>query len=244
MALWKKIVLICVTMLVVGYLVGSAVWVHLRSNSVVCNTLSIEIQDESKRQYLNRSELAALLKQKHIYPIGQLMDSVKVREIEAVVESHPMVRHAECFARTGGEVVVRLSQRIPLLRVVTGAETYFVDTDHTRMPIRESVKDKVMLVEGEVGQRMACEEIADLVLLIRTDKYWRGRISKVRVRNPRYVELIEQPRGNIIILGECRDVKEKLSRLKTYYENGAAELDLPEYREYDLRYADQVIGRK
>lgn len=241
---WKTIVLSLVALLAVGYLVGSVVWVRLQPDTKVCKTLTIDIQDEANRKYLTRSELITLLQEKRLYPIGKSVKEIDLQQIEHAIETHPMIRKAECYTRLSGEVVIQLSQRVPILRVDVGNESYFIDSDRKRMPIRASVTDKILPVVGNVGQRMASEEIADLVEWIQHDRYWHDKINKVYVCNPHLVKLVQSIDGTTILLGECKDYSRKMRRLQTLYEKGFEKIGWQTYREYDLRYEGQVIGRK
>ena len=47
-----------------------------------------------------------------------------------------------------------------------------------------------------------------------------------------------------IILGELMDYEKKLGNLRNLYTKGLDKMGYPDYREYDLRFAKQVVGRK
>ena len=47
-----------------------------------------------------------------------------------------------------------------------------------------------------------------------------------------------------IILGELVGYEKKLGNLRNLYTKGLDKMGYPDYREYDLRYAKQVVGRK
>ncbi len=229
--------------LVIGYLVGSAVWCGTQDGRQVCHQLNICIEDSAARQYVTNAELVALLRQKGLYPIGKSPSTISTQGIETAINQHSMVRTAECYTSPNGDVQVVLTQRVPVLRVLTAAESYLVDTDHLRMPVRESVRDTLLLAEGNIGERMATQELVSFAEWLRNNRYWRYRISKIRVRTPRYIELI-QPGDATIIIGGLTDYEQQLDKLQTLQQEGLSRM--PEhrvYREWDLRYAGQVIGR-
>lgn len=132
-----KIIFVLLTVvLTIGYLVGAAFWLGNRhERSLKERQLVIKILDRDERQYVAEDELKALLRKEGVFPAAEPSTAA----IEQVVRSHSMVRRAECFLTTGGEVRVELTQRIPVVRVITGAESYFIDTDRHRMPDRKSV---------------------------------------------------------------------------------------------------------
>jgi cell division protein FtsQ len=154
-----------------------------------------------------------------------------------------MVREAQCYMLPSGTVCIRLSQRIPVLRIVTGDDTYFVDNDRLRMPVRESVTTPVYIATGNIGERMACNELADLAIWIAGDKYWREKIQSIHVTNPKMVYLVQRPDGTRLILGEVNGFRNKLHKLRKLYDKGFEQIGWRTYNEIDLQYKGQVIGR-
>ena len=49
--------------------------------------------------------------------------------------------------------------------------------------------------------------------------------------------------GNIL-LGNMADYEQKMNRLRKLYVDGFDEIGYTAYREFDLRYEGQVVGRK
>ena len=239
----KNILIWFMAILVVAYLVGMGIWSSSRAKNKPCPGIEITITDMDERQYVTAAELALMLQGKGLYPVNKTIASVSTQDIENAIQAHPMVRRAECYMTQAGTVCVRLSQRIPILRVVCGNDSYFVDMDRSRMPIQESVKTPVLLVEGNVGERMAKEELGDLALWLYDNRYWQEKIASVYVANPKMVYLIQKPDGTHLILGEVSGFKRKLGKLRTLYDNGFDQIGWQTYREIDLRYSGQVVGR-
>lgn len=229
--------------LVIGYIVGAAWWSSRRANTSVCPEMSIVITDYAKRRYVSVDELTEMLRKQGLYPIGKVVKDIPIEQIERAVVAHPMVRKAQCYVTPTGVVRIRLTQRIPILRVVTGDASYFVDSDHLRMPVRESVTTPVMMVTGNVGERMACSSIAELVEWIAGTPYWTEKVERVHVVNPKMVYLVQRPDGTHLILGEVNGYKQKLAKLRKLYDKGFDQIGWQTYNELDLRFNGQVVGR-
>ena len=189
----KNILIGLMAFLVVGYIIGVGIWSSRRISQQPCPGLEITITDLDERQYVTVEELALMLQGKGLYPVKKPIASISTETIERAITAHPMVRKAECYRTQAGTVCIRLSQRVPVLRVVGGDESYFVDIDRTRMPIQESVTTPVLVVEGNVGERMAKNELADLAMWIYDNPYWQEKISSIYVVNPKMVYLIQKP---------------------------------------------------
>lgn len=209
-----------------------------------CVAIEYVIEDQAERLYVTDNELNALLRTNSIYPVGKALNALSLNRIENAVRHHPMVRTAECFLTVDNIVIVRLTQRVPLLRVKTPIETYLIDTDRKVMQAREVVKDKVPVAAGNVGQQMASTQLADFAEWLKKDTYWPTRIHHLQVLTPRMVHIYltgeNQPR---VILGTMSGYEQKLNKLRTFLEQGKEATKDKHYDELDIRFKGQVVGR-
>ena len=129
-----------------------------------CRSLRYMIEDREDRLYLTEIELTQLLRAKDLYPVNRVVAPTTLHRIEKTIAQHPMVRTAQCYITPRGEMRIRITQRVPILRVQTAIELYFIDSDRRVMPSRESIKDRVPVVTGNVGVTMASHSLADFAL--------------------------------------------------------------------------------
>ena len=210
-----------------------------------CHSLRYIIEDREERMYLTEIELTQNLRAKGLYPVDRVVAPTTLHHIEKTIAQHPMVRTAQCYITPRGEMRIRITQRIPILRVQTPVELYFIDTDRRVMAYRESVRDKLPVVTGNVGVTMASHALADFAQWLQKNDYWRARIHHIQVQNPQLVYL--HLRGEAmprVVLGSMRGYEQKLNKLRVFLENGSEATKDKQYREIDLRFKGQVIGRK
>ena len=209
-----------------------------------CRSLRYMIEDREDRLYLTEIELTQLLRAKDLYPVNRVVAPTTLHRIEKTIAQHPMVRTAQCYITPRGEMRIRITQRVPLLRVQTAIELYFIDSDRRVMEYRESVRDKVPVVTGNVGVTMASHALADFALWLQKNEYWRARIHHIQVQNPQLVYLYlrgeAMPR---VVLGPMRGYEQKLNKLRVFMEDGKEALKDKHYRELDLRFRGQIVGR-
>ena len=214
-----------------------------KADPLLCQTCHIVIEDEQERQYLTETELMQLLQNKHLYPVGKCVDSLSLHAIEELVLEHPMVRTSQCYITPQGQLYVCLSQRVPLLKVITGQNTYFVDTDRLYMPSRSSITTKVLSVTGQPTEAMTCGPLAEMALWLQRNSFWSERIKQIYVRDENYISLIQND-GPRLILGKTDDYRRKMSKLQTFYEQYPAPQDSIPYSALDARFLGQVVGVK
>lgn len=228
--------------LAAGLLIAAVLWGYaMRPTNEPCHSLRFIITDSEERMYFTEGELTSMLQEEGLYPVGQPIDRATIHRIEKRVLRHPMVRTAECYATPRNEVRVELTQRVPLLRVQTPGEAYFIDTDRRVMAPRLTVKDSVLVVTGAVGIQAAAKQIADFAEWLPTEPYWKERIHRLHMQTPQ--NAIVFVNGQRVVMGPISGYERKLRKLRTFYENSPEEIKEKKYNELDIRFKGQVIGR-
>jgi hypothetical protein len=66
----------------------------------------------------------------------------------------------------------------------------------------------------------------------------------VHVHNTKHLVLAQHEVKGDIILGELEGYEKKMDRLQKLYTKGFDKIGYTDYREYDLRFDGQVVGRR
>ncbi|MBR4432602.1 MAG: hypothetical protein IKS76_05350 [Paludibacteraceae bacterium] len=238
---WKSIGIGIMALMLIAAVVGGY---RMTPTSTPCTSLRYIIEDRDERMYLSENELTQMLQAQDLYPVGRAQNQISLARVERTITNHPMVRTAECYLTPRNEVRVRITQRVPLLRVQTGTETYFIDTDRRIMPVRAAVRDSVLSVRGTVGVHLAAGQLADFAQWLQNEPYWQARIRFMQVLSPRMIHIYlhgeNQPR---ILMGSMVGYERKLAKLRTFLEHSDEQIINKHYSELDLRFRGQVIGR-
>ena len=208
-----------------------------------CKELVCKIVDKDERLYVSEQELFTLLKQHNAYPVGEYLHRINLQHMENIIRQHPMVRTAECYTAEDGTARIRVTQRVPLLKVVTADEAYYIDTDRRKMPLRASIHDTVPVAMGKVGFEMASTVLADFAKWVQEDDYWRARIEAIDVRLPKQVCIKQNGKQEDLMIGDLMGYAGKLEKAEVFYRRTAS-MEKPRYRTLDLRYQGQVVARR
>lgn len=228
-----------------GLLIAAVIsGVRMTPSEEACSSLRYIIKDSDERMYLTEAELSRLLQSEQLYPVGRHPDRGMLHRIERTIVSHPMVRTAECYMTPRNEMRIRITQRVPLLRVQTPGDTYLIDTDRRVMPVRAAVTDSVLIARGAVGVQIASKQLADFAEWLENEPYWSSHVDHLYVQNPHKIYLClrgaNKPR---VLIGPMRGYERKLKKLRVFIENGAEAIKDKQYQELDIRFRGQVIGR-
>ena len=208
-----------------------------------CKELVCKIADEDERSYVSEQELFTLLKQHNAYPVGEYLHRINLQHMENIIRQHPMVRTAECYTAEDGTARIRVTQRVPLLKVVTADEAYYIDTDHRKMPLRASIHDTVLIAMGKVGFEMASTVLADFAEWMQEDDYWSARIEAIDVRLPKQVCIKQNGKQEDLMIGDLMGYAGNLEKAEVFYRR-TANIERHRYRTLDLRYRGQVVARR
>lgn len=240
----KKIFLIVAVILSCGAVLVGGAWCSVQCIDSPCSMAQIVISDSLQRQFVRADELELFLKKNGCYPQGKMLSEVDCHVIEQTLLKHEIVRTAACYKSPFNTVHISITQRVPLLSVVSLDGCYYVDTDRQIMPVRNQIDVDVPIFRGTVSQRVATEAYFDFVQWLNGNRYWRTRIDDIYVQNPNYIVLRQKDGDAKIILGTLDDYVDKLDKLRKLFTKGLDHIGYPECREYDLRFDGQVISRK
>ena len=132
---------------------------------------------------------------------------------------------------------------MPLLKVVTADEAYYIDTDRCKMPLRASIHDTVPVAMGKVGFEMASTVLADFAEWVQEEDYWRQRVRAIDVRSPKQVSIKQKGKHEDLVIGDLAGYEEKMEKAEVFYQRTAS-MEKPRYRTLDLRYRGQVVAGK
>ena len=231
------------TTLVLGYLVFSLYYFSGTDKENVCHKLEIIFNDGDKVQLINQADVARILEENNLNPVGKTIKYISTETIEGTLHKNPMIKMAECYKTPSGVVFIRLQQRCPKLRVV-GLGSYYIDTDRKPMPISPNYAAYVPVVSGKVTVSMASGPIFDFVSFLEKNSFWNAQIEQINVRDDKKIELVPRVGAGIILLGTLDNYQSKLEKLRKLYVNGFNTIGWNRYKLIDLEYKDQVVCNK
>ena len=131
----KRILLSIVLLLITAYLVMAITAFNRKPEGQVCHDIQLIIQDTAYAGFITQKEVISMLEKKGISPIGKKLDRIRTKTVEKELSKHPLIDRAECYKTPSGKLCVEVTQRIPVLRVMSdNGENYYLDNKGTVMP--------------------------------------------------------------------------------------------------------------
>ncbi len=239
----KYILISLFALLVVGYMVLTLFYFSGNSKDIVCRKLDIVLADSSNIQLITQKDIALMLHENDLNPIGKTIYHISTESIEDALLKNPMIKRVECYKTPSGIVNIRVFQRSPKFRVV-GFASYYMDIDRKPMPVSTNYAAYVPVVSGRVTISMAAGKLFDFVTFIDDNPFWNAQIEQINVRDDLKIELVPRVGDAIIMLGTLENYASKLEKLRKLYVNGFNVIGWNRYKMIDLQYKDQVVCDK
>lgn len=240
---WKYISISFFALLVVGY-IGFTLW-HFngKEKEIICTDLNINLSDKNERQLVTSGEIAQILEQNGLNPIGKTLTKIRTESIEVVLKKNPYIKTAECFTTPSGITNINISQRCPKFQVI-GNENYYIDVDRKPLPISLHFAAYVPVVSGRVTLTMATGKLFDFIDFLEKNSFWNAQIEQIYVRNDLKIELVPRVGDAIVLLGTLDNYPAKLEKLRKLYIYGFNKMGWNRYKTIDLEYKDLVVCTK
>lgn len=208
-----------------------------------CGSVECIFEDGAVHQYITEKQVMQYLLSVGQYPVGKTLDQVYPQTIEDTLVAHPILASADCYLTMDGHMCIHLTQRTPLLHVLTADENYFVGTDRKPIPAWSTIKDTVLEVRGNLTHAQSCGEVADFAEWLRGNDVWCDKVDYLWLPAPHQYTLFLKGDTTQILLGNLQEYPKQLRRLKIFREKGGEDIRRKAYRQLDLRFDNQVIGR-
>lgn len=240
----KRLLILCFLLLITAYLVVAVTVFNTKPANQVCKGMELIIKDSIDHGFISKKEIIRLLNNKKLAPVGKKMGSINTRQIEEVLDEHPLIENAECYRTPGCRICIEVTQRLPLLRVMaSNGDNYYIDSEGKIMPIPDNAAH-VAVVTGYVDRDFASKELYKLGIFLQTHPLWNAQIVQINVTPAKELELVPRVGDHIIFLGKPVNYEEKFDRLKIFYEKGLNQVGWNKYSRISLEFSNQIICTK
>lgn len=242
--MWKKIVLIVCAVLLGGYLIAAVTMLNKPVDGITCNKVDINIADNSEDGFLSANEIKRILIENNIYPLGQPINEVNIREIEETMMKSPFVKTAQCFKTPEGHISITLTQRTPVIRIMAyNGDNYYIDDEGGIMPNVKYTSD-IIIATGYISKKFAKKHLGRIGKYLMFDQFWQNCIEQINVLRDGSIEIVPRIGDHIVYLGHPVYIQKKLARLKLFYKYGLSQVGWNKYSYINMEFDNQIICKK
>lgn len=248
--MFKSALKIVVFGLLVAFVVVTMAFSSSKLSKVKCDDLVVLIGKDSPR-FLDEQEIKDLVKKADGKLFEQKLESINTDKLEHELEKETAIRNVEIYRRiTGsdmdfkGKLVVEVEQRNPVVRIMNGKEDFYLDKYGIRIPANRQFTAKVLLVDGNLNEKYAREQLLPLVNYINKNEFWKAQIGQMHVDGSGEITMAPLIGDQLIEFGDASDYQLKLRNLKALYDQAFPKIGWDYYSKINLKYTNQVVCTK
>ena len=256
---WKTIIFYVLDVILAFYLVMAITsWNTPDKKHRICTKVNINISDSNNSGFLSAEEIKAILEKDKLYPLNRQLSSIEPRKIEESLKVGPFVDTAQCYITENGHINIRISQRMPIIRIKNNkGEDYYLDDNGGILPNSKYTSD-LIIATGDISKWFAHFAITPMAKAINKSEFWLNQIEQINVRPDRGIELVPRVGNHIIFIGylpirrnkAANDkgidefVTKKLERTEKFYRYGLSQAGWNKYSYIDVEFDNQIICKR
>ena len=238
----KKIVIITVSIAATAYLLLALFYLNTPPASPKCKGLEINISDDGT-QVLSSKSIEQYLKTKGFRFKDTPMEKISSIEIEKALKKISIIEECECYKTHKDLISISISCKKPLIHVFDQTGEYYLDEKGNRI---KSIESAIYLpvASGEIKNEETVSGLIKIALYLEDDRFWREQTEQIHVTPRQEIVLVPRIGNHLIELGKADNIKEKLSKLKEFYEKGLNKIGWNKYNRLNIEFDKQVICTK
>jgi len=239
-------------------------FVSSKNKEVNCQGLNIDIADFDESRFVTRKDVINLLGRNNFKYIGLPVVSVNTLKAESLLYYIPAIKQIEAYTTVDGNLNIHIEQRKPLIRIVDRSfHSYYIDVEGTVMPISEYFSAYTLVANGNIHEPIAIRrnqsifsfdstgamkhtqltDLYELASFINNDDLWNSQIEQIYVNVDNEYILTPRVGSHTIILGDGKNIKGKLKKLKNIYKV-LNTIGWNTYSTINLKFKNQVVCTK
>jgi cell division protein FtsQ len=242
---WKKTAIVLLDIVIAAYLLlAITVFNEPEEKATVCTEVNINIAEQQQVGFLTPTDVKQLLEKQRQYPLAQPMQFVSTRSMEEALLQSPFVDRVECFKTQNGHISINLTQRQPVLHVMTNkGEQYYIDTRGDILP-HTRLAGSLLVATGNISHSYAQKRLTPIAIEIMQDRFWQDQTEQLNILPDGTLELVPRVGDHVIYLGQPTDISRKLERVRKFYKYGLSHTGWDRYERINVEFDNQIICKK
>jgi len=195
------------------------------------NTLFITHETVSKLLIQNKQKVTSVPK--------EILD---LNELEAALNSNPMIKHAEVYVAVNGEITAEIIQKKPIARVNSNV-SFYIDDQGSIMPLSSNFTARVPLVTGNI-QKNDLNHVFVVAKKVQEDEFLAKHVVEIHQKTSNDLSIRLRQYDFYVSIGNTKDLDKKINNLKAFYQKALKDKTLNSYSNVNLRFGNQVVCTK
>ncbi|HUH32310.1 MAG TPA: hypothetical protein VLZ28_00070 [Daejeonella sp.] len=250
---WKAVFMVFAWVVSLSGLTLLMSFIEKEKASLVCSDVKVIIP--GNQNFIERAEVDQILVEHGGKLVGRVVKNINIQKLEAGLKANPFIQSAKVYADMNGVVNVKISQRVPILRIINIANmNFYVDKDGNKIPMSENFTANVLIANGIIYEDFngkvdtlktnLAKDLYKTAAFIYADTLWNNQIEQLYVNQKREIEMVPRVGNQKIILGNADSLEVKFRNLYAFYRKAIPNVGWNTYETINIKYTNQVIGER
>lgn len=245
----KTWILALVTIVLAAYILFAGRLIAPARSQSYALQADIHVKDSVAHPYVKAAEIRQLLLVHQLLDDSLLLDSLHLAAMEAVVESHPLVKKAEVYTRPSGYLRIDVEQRLPVMRVIADESQFFIDAEGKCMnmqldKIGSAVDVPVVTGQVQMQDSVLIARLYEMALYLQGDKFWDAMITQMQVHSDGKMSMYLRLCDFEVAFGKIENLPHKFAALRSFYQEALPKVGWDVYKKVSLEFDNQIVCTK
>ncbi len=251
--IWKPILIGFAWVISLSGVIVLMSFIALKKDATVCKDVKVYIP--GSQYFIDKESVDNILLMGNKTLIGRKMDDINMHDLEKKLKANPFIASARVFADMNGVIMVEITQRQPMMRMMNQFDQdFYIDQHGLKLPLSDNFTARVLAANGFIEEPFGnkidtlhtalAKDVYKTAAFITKDSLWNAQIAQIYVNADHEMELIPRVGNQHILIGNADSLKNKFDNLLAFYKQAIPRMGWDAYQTINIKYANQVIGVK
>ncbi|MDZ4824472.1 MAG: hypothetical protein SH856_13515 [Flavobacteriales bacterium] len=234
-------------------------FVNKKQNDTICWKLDVEVEKNAEENFISEATIRVQIIALGDSIVGTPVSQVKINKIHVALVRNPSIRKANVFITVDGRCVVKVTQLIPIARILNNdGSSFYIDKEGYTMPLSPLFTAHVPVFTGHISEKMQrgsisqnassafiknslLDDIYAFTRFIQANAFLQAQVEHVHINAQKKFEVIPRVGNHRIIFGNVDELETKYKKLMAFYAHELPQRNINPYTAINLEYEDQVV---
>ena len=224
-----------------------------KHSNKVCDSVQVKINNQNGNFFVLEEDILDLIGSDSA--IGTHLTADAMSQMEGRLLTHDFINSAEVYSDLTGRLMVDVSQKEPIARIVRSKEPdAYVSSTGEILPVSNKFTARVLLITGKhagslintqlsedlADQKMA-SEVIELARYIYEREFWKAQIAQIDIDVNGDIVMYPQVGKQRIEFGTPDNLSSKFARMELFYKKILPKKGWNSYKRVSVKYTDQIV---
>jgi cell division protein FtsQ len=247
------------------FLVGYVVSKH---ENRLCKEIIINVNRTGGDDFITENDLLEYILAQEDSLKNKPMKDINLYVLESIIAENPYILSSSVYAGLDGVIYIEVAQRRPIVKVQSlRDDPFYISEDGRLMPVSPKRPARVLFASGHFNfnihtpyyQKLELDisepknkadslvltndlyRIYQIARCVDTNEFFKAQVSQLYLNADGEFAIIPLVGDQVIILGDEKDLAEKLENLEIFYKQALSVEGWDKYDTINLKFRNQVV---